>query len=122
MSFYFWLYILSAGSADTHYPCTSTPAHTHTYIKNICIHTQTRTYTVTFSLLSRQRVRGHCLLSACQREEGERGSEKGQRKSKRGWRNVQNGAPPPHHSIKTNTIRAGPYLSRLMLADRVAAI
>lgn len=52
----------------------------------------------------------------------ERGSEKRQRKSKRGWRNVQNGASPPHHSIKTNAIRAGPYLSRLMLADRVAAI
>ncbi len=32
MSFYFWLYFLSAGSSDTYYPCASAPAHAHTYI------------------------------------------------------------------------------------------
>lgn len=114
MSFYFWLCILSL--------CTSTPARTHTHIYQEYMyshpdtHTHTYIFTATFSMLSRQRVRGHWLLSACQREEGKREEEE----QPWFWRNLQNGAP--HHSIKTNAIRAGPYLSRLMLADRVAAI
>lgn len=97
--------------------------HAHTYIKNICIHTQTHThiYLQRPSLCwvgKESGVTGCCQPVRERREEG-KGEEEEQPWL---WRNLQNGAPPPHHSIKTNAIRAGPYLSRLMLADRVAAI
>lgn len=98
------------------------PAHkccrTHAHIHKGNMYTHPHTYTVTFSLLSRQRVRGHCLLSACQRKE-ERGEVRRRKEEEGMWMEI---CTEPHHSIKTNAIRGGPYLSRLMPADRVAAI
>lgn len=46
--------------------------HAHIRYERVPIHTQTHIYTVTFSVLSRHRVRGQCLLSALSERRGER--------------------------------------------------
>lgn len=116
------IYSLSLLAVQTHITRAQASPHTatHIYKENMYTHT----YTVQWPSLcwvGKESGVTACCQPVSERK-GESGSKKMQRKSKRCWRNVQNGDPPSLHSIKTNAIRGSPYLSWLMLADRVAAI